>query len=70
MTLAIFLYIFWGFLGIFFIFNLLLLRHFLKFKYYGKLIPILTWIYFIGFLFIVLIIHFFILRVDWNVSLF
>lgn len=69
MTLSIFLYLFWGFLGAFFIFNLLLLRHFLKFRYLGKAIVSLIWIYFFGFLAIILVSHIFILKADWDVAL-
>ncbi|MEW6407859.1 MAG: hypothetical protein AB1465_04170 [Patescibacteria group bacterium] len=70
MTLSVFLYIFWAFLAVFIIFNLLLLRHFLKFKYLGKAVFPLILVYFIGFLVIIAVAHFFILKADWDVALF
>lgn len=69
MTLSIFLYIFWGFLVVFFIFNLLLLRHFLKFRYLGKAVSYLILVYFIGFLVIIIVAHFFILKANWDIPL-
>lgn len=70
MTLSIFLYIFWIFLGIFFIFNLFLIRHVYKLRYLGKIVKYSALIYLAVLLATIIISHFYILRLDWDVSLF
>lgn len=70
MTFSIFLYIYWAILGIFVIFNFFVLRYIRTMRYLGKGVFYIVSAYCVGLILILLISHFYILKIDWNVALF
>jgi len=70
MPLTIFLYIYWAILAIFFVFNLLLLRHILKLTYLGSSLKFAALVYFIAIVTVAAVSHIFIFRANWDLPLF